>query len=183
MEQRKIGQSVIRLVRADITEIETDAFVYDITSDLKLGSGFGGAIHMRGGGGIQQELDAIGSLDVARAVTTSAGKLKAKHIIHVNGPKFHEDDLEWKLRGATVSALRKADEIGAVTLAFPALGTGLYQVPVDLCARVMVDTVAEYLHGDTSLRDVMFVVTDTREFEPFKARLEEDRQNAAAPKQ
>jgi len=65
MVERKIGDKNLRLVREDITEMEVDAFVFDITEDLKLGSGFGAAIQQRGGIVIQKELDE-GRLDHSR---------------------------------------------------------------------------------------------------------------------
>ena len=98
--------------------------------------------------------------------------LKAKYIIHVNGPKFREEDEEGKLRSATKNALRRADEKGVKRLAFPPIGTGLYQVPMDLCARVMVDAVAKHLQNDTTLDEVLFVTMDEREYEPFKKQIE-----------
>ena len=57
-------------------------------------------------------------------------------------------------------------------MAFPPVGTGLYQVPVDLCARVMVETVAEYLDGGNGLEEVLFVTMDDREYKPFASQLE-----------
>ena len=56
---------------------------------------------------------------------------------------------------------------------FPPIGTGLYQVPLDLCARVMVDTITDHLRNDTSLEEVLLVVVDTREYEPFRRVMEE----------
>ena len=100
MAEKKIGDKVIRLVRGDITNLEVEAFVYDITADAKLGTGYGGAISQRGGPTIQKELSEIGSCPTGEAIVTSAGKMKAKHIIHVNGPKFFEPDTEGKLRRA-----------------------------------------------------------------------------------
>jgi O-acetyl-ADP-ribose deacetylase len=172
MVEKKIGDKLIRLIVDDITDIEIEAFIFDITSDAKLGSGYGGAIAQRGGLEIQQELDAIGSVPTGEAVTTSAGNLKAEYIIHLNGPKFHEPDTEGKLRRATQAALKQAEEKGVSKLAFPPVGTGLYQVPLDLCANVMVDTVEEHLQGDTGLEEVLFVALDTREFTPLQSKLE-----------
>ena len=171
--ERKIGAGVVRLVRGDITEMEVDAFVYDITSDVKLGSGFGGAIQQRGGIVIQKELDAIGTCPVGEAVVTGAGLLKAKSIIHVNGPKFREEDEEGKLRRATLSALERAAERGFESIALPPIGTGLYQVPMDVCARVMLDTVAAHLRNSTTLREVLFVLPDAREYGPFEKKFGE----------
>jgi O-acetyl-ADP-ribose deacetylase (regulator of RNase III) len=173
MVERRIGDKIIRLVRDDITDMEVDAFVYDITEDAKLGSGHGSAIQQRGGVKIQEALDAAGRCPVGEALITTGGLLKAKHIIHANGPKFCEPDEEGKLRRATEAALRLAEENGVETLAFPPMGTGLYQVPVDLCARVMVETVAAHLANASKVREVLFVAPDSREHGPFKARIQE----------
>jgi O-acetyl-ADP-ribose deacetylase (regulator of RNase III) len=172
MVERTIGDKVIRLVKADITELEVEAFVHDITSDLRLGSGFGSAIQQRGGVVIQKELDAVGQLPVGESAVTQAGLLKADYIIHANGPKFREPDEEGKLRRTVRSALARAEEKGIKVLALPPIGTGLYQVPVDMCARVMVDEVASHLQNSGSLREVLFVVQDTREYLPFEARIQ-----------
>jgi O-acetyl-ADP-ribose deacetylase len=172
MVEKKIGDKVIRLVRGDITNLEVEAFVFDITADAKLGSGYGSAIAQRGGPSVQKELDVIGSCPTGEAIVTAAGKMKAKFIIHLNGPKFNEPDTEGKLRRAIQAALQRADEKGIKQLAFPPVGTGLYQVPLDLCGRVMTNVVAEHLKGKTSLNDVLFVALDTRELKPLQAGVE-----------
>lgn len=75
--------------------------------------------------------------------------------------------------GRTRAALQRAEEKGIRQLAFPPVGTGLYQVPLDLCARVMVDTVEEYLkRGGGGLKEVLFVALDTREFKPLQAKIQ-----------
>jgi O-acetyl-ADP-ribose deacetylase (regulator of RNase III) len=166
--ERKIGNKAIRLVRGDITDLEVEAFVYDITSDCKLGSGYGGAIAQRGGKAVQAELAAVGRLETGAAVMTTAGNMKARYIIHTNGPKFHEPDTEAKLRRATEAVLQLARDKGLTRLALPPLGTGLYQVPLDLCARVMVEEVTRHLRGETSLEEVLFVALDSREEAPLR---------------
>lgn len=172
MVEKKIGGKVIRLVKGDITDMEVEAFVFDITEDAKLGTGYGGAIMIRGGKIIQEELDEIGKVPKAKAVITGAGKMKAKHIIHLNGPKFFEEDEEGKLRKATKNALKLADENKITQVAFPPVGTGLYQVDLKVCADVMVDAVAKHLKGKTGLDEVLFVALDTREYEPLKAKIQ-----------
>jgi O-acetyl-ADP-ribose deacetylase (regulator of RNase III) len=171
--ERRVGDKVVRIVRDDITAMEIDAFVYDITEDVKLGAGHGSAIQQRGGVKIQEALDEIGRCPVGEAVITTGGLLKAKHIIHANGPKFCEPDEEGKLRRATRAALALADAHGLETLAFPPMGTGLYQVPIDLCARVMVDVVTAHLADSTSLKEVVFAIPDSRERGPFETKLQE----------
>jgi len=173
MTERRIGEKALRLVRGDITELEVEAFVFDVTEDLKLGSGFGGAIQQRGGIVIQKQMDELGTCPTGEAVVTEAGILKADWIIHANGPKFREEGEEDKLRRTVQSALARAEEKGVRRLAFPPMGTGLYQVPLDLCTRVMVDTISEHLKNGTTLEEVLIVAPDNREFGPFKAQIEE----------
>ena len=173
MTEKKIGDKVLRLVREDITEMEVDAFVFDITEDVKLGSGFGGAIQQRGGIVIQKQLDEIGSCPTGEAVVTEAGILKADWIIHANGPKFREEEEEAKLRQTVQAVLARAEEKGVKRLAFPPIGTGLYQVPLDLCTRVMVDTISDHLANGSTLEEVLIAAPANREFNPFKAKIEE----------
>lgn len=172
MDKKKIKNSTISLVRGDITLMETDAFVFHATEDLKLGSGYGGAIAVRGGPKIQEALDKMGNKEVGDAVITEAGNLKAKYIIHTVAPKFQEEDLEGKLKKAMENTLKLAEEKGDIkTISFPPMGTGLYAIPLDMCANTMFNTVIKHLEGDTKIEEVVFCVLDTREFKPFDAKL------------
>ena len=127
---------------------------------------------MRAGQVVQKELNEIGSVPTGTAVITGAGKMKVSHIIHVNGPKFHEPDTEEKLKKTICAALAIADEKGITQIAFPPIGTGFYQVPQDQNATVMVNTIETYLKGETGLKEVLLVALDTREFKPLQAKLE-----------
>lgn len=172
MSEKKINNKSIRLVKGDITDMEVDAFIFDIKEDLKLGSGFGGAIALRGGPSVQEELNNLDKIGVGDAVITAAGKMKAKYIIHAVGPKFQEDDTERKLRTATLNSLKRAEEKDDIkNVAFPPMGTGLYGIPLDICADVMLNTVKEYLEGQTKLKEVIFVLFDTREYKPFESKI------------
>ncbi|MCP4679641.1 MAG: hypothetical protein GY854_29950 [Deltaproteobacteria bacterium] len=169
--EKKIGSNVIRLIRADITDTEIESFVHDIMEDAKLGTGYGGAIMARAGSVVQKELDAIGACPKTQAIITSAGKMKSKHIIHVNGPKFHEEDVEGKLKQTVQNALKLAEENNLTQLAFPPIGTGFYQVDLGVCARVLVDTATEHLSGNSGLKEIVLVALDTREYKPFEAKM------------
>ena len=168
----RVNNKVIRVVRGDITDMEVEAFVYDITADARLGTGYGGAIAVRGGKKVQEELDAIGSCPTGEAIVTSGGRMPVKQIIHVNGPKFYEEDQEGKLRRATKAALQLAEEKDIGQLAFPPIGTGFYQVDQQLCARVLVDEVTRHFRGDGGLREVLLVALDTREEKPFEMHIQ-----------
>jgi|GEM_PF-61462 len=165
--RRLIGGRVLELVQGDITELEVDAIVNAANSSLKMGGGVAGAILRKGGWKIQEECDRIGHCPVGGAVITSAGRLKAKYVIHAVGPRLGEGDEDEKLRSATISSLRLADEHGVRSIAFPAISTGAFGFPKERCARIMTSTVAEYLRGSTGLERVVFCLYDRETFEVF----------------
>lgn len=162
---------VIRLVRDDITTLEVDAFVFHAQHNLALGSGFGGAISVRGGPSVQKELDELGPLETGEAVITGAGRLKAEYIIHAVGPRFREPDIEEKLRRTVLSALACAEEKELKRVAFPALGAGYYGIPPAVTARVTVDTIRGYLEQGTGIEEIVICVFDTPQFDAFQAVL------------
>ncbi len=171
MEGRRINDSVVRLVRGDITDLEVDAFVFYAQSDLVLGSGFGGAIAVRGGPSVQKELDELGPVATGEAIASGAGKMKAEHIIHAVGPRFQEEDIEAKLRTTVQSALRCAEDKAVQRLALPAMGSGYYGIPPSLSAKVMLEVLKDHLQGDTSLTEVVICVLDTPQYKSYEAAL------------
>jgi O-acetyl-ADP-ribose deacetylase (regulator of RNase III) len=170
--EKKLKDVVIKVIKGDITDLEVEAFVFYARPDLKLGTGFGGAIAVRGGVSIQKELDPVGPLPVTGAVITGAGNLKAKHIIHAVGPRFQEADQEAKLKRTIHSCLRVAEEKGILQVAFPAMGAGFYGIPLEACSKLCVEAVTEYLNGSSKIREVVFCLNDSRELKPFAARVE-----------
>ena len=168
----QINQSIIRLIKDDITDLDVDAFVFYAQSDLALGTGFGGAIAVRGGPSIQKELNELAPVALGEAVVSAAGELKAQHIIHAVGPKFQEEDTEGKLRTTVLNSLRRAEEAGVQRLAFPAMGAGYYGIASDLCARVMLEVIEGYLQGEIGIKEVVICVFDTRQFNAFRTQLE-----------
>jgi len=167
--ERKINNSTIRFVKGDITEVAADALVYYARSDLALGSGFGTAISMQGGRSIQDELNNLAPVNMGQSVVSSAGEMKVKYIIHAVGPKFMEENMEDKLRAAMSNALKQAEEKGIKSVVFPPMGTGFYGVPLDMCARVMNETITRCLEGETSLEEVIICLRDLREHKAFEA--------------
>jgi O-acetyl-ADP-ribose deacetylase (regulator of RNase III) len=131
----------IDVVRGDIAQVEADAIVNAANDQLWMGAGVAGALKRAGGDEIEREAMAKGPIAVGDAVATGAGRLTAKWVIHAAamGQDLRTDADQ--VRRATESALRVADEIGARSIAFPALGTGVGGFPVDECARIMVEAV------------------------------------------
>jgi O-acetyl-ADP-ribose deacetylase (regulator of RNase III) len=170
-ESRPFNRTVLRVLKDDITTLDVEAFVFYARTDLALGAGFGNAIAQRGGPSIKRELDQIGRIRPTEAVVTSAGRLRAKYIVHAAGPAFQEEDLEQKLRATIMNVLRIAEDKNITQLAFPAMGAGFYGIPLPACAEVMVRTITEYLANDTNIREVIFCANDAREYQPFHSRL------------
>jgi len=172
-DEWRVNQTVLRILKDDITILDIDAFVFYARPDLVLGSGFGGAIATRGGPKIQEELKKIGSVEPTEAAVSSGGNLKARYIIHAAGPRFQEENLEDKLRATVRSVLRRAEENKVQRLAFPAMGVGFYGVPLETCARITLGTVKEYLKNETSLKEVVFCLSDSREVRAFEEQMKD----------
>ncbi|MFH1755211.1 MAG: macro domain-containing protein, partial [Candidatus Latescibacterota bacterium] len=93
-DELKVGNSTLRLLICDITDLDIQSFVFYAQHDLMVGSGFGTAIAVRGGPSIQEELKKHGPVNTTDVVVSKAGAMKADHIIHAVGPRFQEKDIE-----------------------------------------------------------------------------------------
>ncbi|MFH1374169.1 MAG: macro domain-containing protein [bacterium] len=171
-DEKQVNRSVIRLERCDVTDTDAECFVYYAQSDLKLGSGYGGAIAVRGGPSIQKILDKMGPLAPNECVITEAGEMKAKYIIHANGPKFQEEGTPDKLRATIVNALKLAEEKGIKRIAFPPMGYGFYGVPLNQSAELTLETIVSFLENQTCLEEVLVCLWDHHEYKPFQNKLE-----------
>ncbi|MFJ8691321.1 O-acetyl-ADP-ribose deacetylase [Streptomyces roseolilacinus] len=161
----------LTLVRGDITRQRVDAIVNAANSSLLGGGGVDGAIHRAGGPEILAECRALrashhgGGLPTGRAVATTAGRLPARWVIHTVGPVYREDGGDPELLASCYrESLRVADGLGARTVAFPAISTGVYRWPMDDAARIAVETVRG---ARTAVEEVVFVLFDERAYEAF----------------
>jgi O-acetyl-ADP-ribose deacetylase (regulator of RNase III) len=162
----KVGKATVRLVRGDITEMETDAIVNAANRSLMGGGGVDGAIHRRGGPKILEECKKIRAtewpqgLPTGKAVITGAGNLKARHVIHTVGPVWRgenrgEPEL---LAQAYQNSLRLAVAEGLKSVAFPSISTGAYGYPVGQACRVALETAKAFLEREDKLDEVVFVL-------------------------
>ena len=169
-----INGRILELVESDITEMETDAIVNAANARLILGGGVAGAIKRKGGPEIQKECNKIGGTFVGGAVITTGGNLKAKHVIHAVGPRMGEGNEDQKLKKATLSSLKLADQNRLKSIAFPAISTGIFGFPIQRCARIMLKTTIDYLKGQTGLEKVVFCLFDRDSYEVFVNQLKEE---------
>ncbi|MFJ8046957.1 O-acetyl-ADP-ribose deacetylase [Streptomyces luteogriseus] len=167
--------TAIELVQGDITRESVDAIVNAANSSLLGGGGVDGAIHRRGGPAILEDCRRLRAahlgkgLPTGRAVATTAGDLDARWVVHTVGPVFSAtEDRSGLLASCYRESLRVAGELGARTVAFPAISTGVYGWPMDDGARIAVETVRA---ADTTVEEVRFVLFDERAYEAFVAHL------------
>ena len=167
--------SAIELVQGDITRESVDAIVNAANSSLLGGGGVDGAIHRRGGPAILEDCRRLRAahlgkgLPTGRAVATTAGDLDARWVVHTVGPVFSAtEDRSDLLASCYRESLRVAGELGARTVAFPAISTGVYGWPMEDGARIAVETVRA---ADTTVEEVRFVLFDERAYEAFAAHL------------
>ena len=153
----------ITLVQGDITTQEVDAVVNAANSGLLGGGGVDGAIHRAGGPDILAECKELRAtslpdgLPTGQAVATTAGRLPAGHVIHTVGPVYAKrEDRSDLLARAYRESLRVADDLGARTVAFPAISAGVYGWPMDDAARIAVETVDSTRSAVEEVRFVLF---------------------------
>jgi len=171
MNEITVGNSKIKLIQGDITELNTDVIVNAANAQLILGGGVAGAIRRKGGSLIQEECNKIGGVFVGGAVITTGGNLKAKRVIHAVGPRMGEGNEDEKLKNATLNSLKLMDELELKTIAFPAISTGIFGYPIEKCAKMMISTAKEYLSGGTQIDEVVFCLYSKPDFEVFKKEL------------
>ncbi len=167
--------TTVTLVQGDITRQSADAVVNAANSSLLGGGGVDGAIHRRGGPAILAECRALRAsrygrgLPTGQAVATTAGELDARWVIHTVGPVFSPtEDRSALLASCYRESLRVAGELGARTVAFPAISTGVYRWPMEDAARIAVGTVRAA--RTTAVEEVRFVLFDERAYAAFAAQ-------------
>lgn len=167
----------IELTQGDITTVHVDAIVNAANSSLLGGGGVDGAIHREGGPAILEACRALrashygGGLPTGQAVATTAGNLPATWVIHTVGPVWQGPQSDGgQLADCYRNSLTVADGLGARTIAFPAISTGVYRWPLADAAQIAVSTVAA---ADTQVEQVQFVLFGPEAYEAFRSALAE----------
>jgi len=167
----------IELVMGDITEQGVDAIVNAANSSLMGGGGVDGAIHRTGGPEILEECKKVRTerypegLPTGKAVATTSGRLPARWVIHTVGPVYARSEGRSQLLASChTESLKVADELGARTVAFPAISTGVYGYPLEEAAPVAVGAVRD---ADTRVEEVRFVLFDDAAYRAFELALKQ----------
>jgi O-acetyl-ADP-ribose deacetylase len=158
----------IEVIRGDITEQDVDAIVNAANSSLLGGGGVDGAIHRAGGPEILAECRLLGGCETGDAKATTAGRLPARWVIHTVGPVWRggESGEPELLASCHRRSLEVARELGARSVAFPAISCGVYGYPSELAAPIAVAAARDHADG---LELVRFVLFGDETYETFAA--------------
>ncbi|MCB2226430.1 MAG: O-acetyl-ADP-ribose deacetylase [Desulfarculaceae bacterium] len=171
--EKMIGETRLILSQGDLTQADEEAMVNAANSALAGGGGVDGAIHQAGGPEIMAEGRAIGHCPTGEAVITTAGKLKAKKVIHTVGPIYQGRPEDPRLLArAYRSSLKLAAEYKLKSVAFPSLSTGAYGYPLAEAAQVALQAVKEGIEANPgSFQRVRFVLFSQAAYDAYAQAL------------
>jgi O-acetyl-ADP-ribose deacetylase (regulator of RNase III) len=168
--------ALIELVIGDITEQDVDVVVNAANSSLLGGGGVDGAIHRKGGPEILAECRKLRAghygrgLKTGQAVATTAGRLPANWVVHTVGPVWSSaEDRSALLADCHRNSLHVAAGLGAHSIAFPAISTGIYHWPVESAAKIALTAVTEALNDTPGITSLRFVLFDRKTHDTFEA--------------
>ena len=149
----------IEIVEGDITKQEVDAIVNAANTSLLGGGGVDGAIHRAAGPELLEETRKIGGCPTGEARVSEGYRLPARWVIHTVGPVWaggnrNEENL---LAGCYRNSLKAAVEIGAKTIAFPGISTGVYRFPLERATEIAMTETRKFLESHESIEKVVFV--------------------------
>jgi len=155
-------QPEISVCKGDITQIAFDAIVNSANSNIAVGGGVDGAIHMKAGTKLFDEYKKIGGCKKGLAVITKGYNLPARFVIHTVAPVYgKENDLEDRiLRNCYWSCLEVAKDNKIRTIAFPSIATGIFGYPIEEASHIAAKTIKDFL--DEYLEEEMIIFTKIR---------------------
>ena len=150
----------IEIHAGDITKLAVDAIVNAANAQLRPGGGVCGAIHRAAGKNLREACARIGGCPTGQSVHTEGFDLNAKYVIHAVGPVWRggSENEEALLASCYRTALKIAKEIGARSIAFPAISTGVYGFPLERATEIAVATVRDFLKEESAVERVIFCV-------------------------
>ena len=166
----------ISVTQEDITNMDVDAVVNAANSSLMGGGGVDGAIHRAGGPAILEECKQIrneqGRCDTGQAVTTTAGDLPAKKVIHTVGPIWNggQRDEAALLKQCYTHSLQLAEEYGLARVAFPNISTGVFGFPKEMACRIALEAVRSF--PAQQVEEVIFVCFDSENYHLYREALD-----------
>lgn len=175
MKEKELLHGRVVVTTGDITVMQVDAIVNAANSSLLGGGGVDGAIHRKGGAAILEECRALRSsrygkgLPTGEAVSTTAGNLPSRYVIHTVGPVWNggskgEEEL---LANAYRNSLEEAVRLKAGTLAFPAISTGIYGFPREKAAAIVYGVLKEFTQNQNLPEKIYLVFFSGSDYDCF----------------
>ena len=163
----------IEVWNGDICDLEVDAIVTPANGSLWMSTGVAGAIKRAGGDSIEFAAIRQAPVELGNAVVTTAGTLAARAVIHAVSLDRDRRTTAATLEAAVHSAMARAREIGATSIALPALGSGVGGFPLEEGARITVNTVRDELPASPTIGHVVFALRGAAAYEAFSQALQE----------
>jgi O-acetyl-ADP-ribose deacetylase (regulator of RNase III) len=163
----------IEVWNGDICDLEVDAIVVPAIGSLWMSTGVGGAIKRAGGDAIEFAAIRQGPIELGQAITTPAGALAARAVIHAVSLDRDRRTTAETLESAVRSAMARARELAATSIAFPALGSGVGGFPLEEGARITVDTVRDELAASPIIAHVVFALRGGAAYDAFSKAVQE----------
>ncbi len=164
--------AAVEALDADITSLEVDAIANAANTELLHGGGVAAAIARAGGPAIDEESRQKAPIGLGEAVETSGGAMPCRWVIHAATMELGGPTSAEVIRRSTASTLRRADELGARSLALVAFGTGVGGFPLDEAARIEVEEVRRHVAAGSQLERVVFAVHGERARAAFQAAID-----------
>ncbi len=164
----KIGNLEIKLVIGDITEIDVEAIVNPANTLMIMGGGVAKAIKIKGGTEIEREAKSKAPVPIGKAISTSAGKLKAKYVIHAPTVPYPGSRSSVRnVEKAVIAALSEAERLGVKEIAFPSMGTGVGGLKYSEAAKSMFKAIKDYSKKLRSVRRILIVIRSREAYNEF----------------
>jgi O-acetyl-ADP-ribose deacetylase len=163
----------IEIWNGDICELEVDAIVVPAVGSLWMSTGVAGAIKRAGGDAIEFAAIRQGPVALGSAVVTPAGTLAARAVIHAVSLDRDRRTTAEALEAAVRNAMARAREIGATSIAFPALGSGVGGFPLEEGARITVRAVRDELPASPTIAHVVFALRGAEAYKAFSDAIQE----------
>ncbi len=173
--EKQIGSTLIETVQGNIVTMEFDAIVNAANSSLLGGGGVDGAIHRAAGPDLVHECRLLGGCKTGQAKVTKGYRLPAKHIVHTVGPVWRggENGEPEQLASCYHESLMRGVEVGAKSIGFPAISTGIFGYPLDKASTVAVNTIKSFITDQpTSFDRIALVCFDAAAADAFDAALD-----------